>query len=145
MGRVEALLSDLAYGVRQFRRVPLLVGAILATLAVTIGANTLLFTIANAALFRALPYPDPARLVSPSVVQKERDTERMDEPTARLAAAGLPAFESFALYNSAAATFLGGDYPERVTGAQVSESFFHVLGVGPAMGRPFRNDELQTG
>ena len=145
MGRVEALLSDLAYGVRQFRRVPLLVGAILATLAVTIGANTLLFTIANAALFRALPYPDPARLVSPSVVQKERDTERMDEPTARLATAGLPAFESFALYNSAAATFLGGDYPERVTGAQVSESFFHVLGVGPALGRPFRNDELQTG
>ena len=46
MGRVEALLSDLAYGVRQFRRVPLLVGAILATLAVTIGANTLLMPVA---------------------------------------------------------------------------------------------------
>jgi putative ABC transport system permease protein len=142
---MEILFSDLAYGVRQFRRVPLLVGAILVTLAVTIGANTLLFTIANAALFRALPYPDATRLVSPSVVQKERDTERMDEPTARLAAAGLPVFESFALYNSVAATFIGGDYPERVAGAHISEAFFHVLGVGPALGRTFSGDELQTG
>ncbi len=141
---MEALFSDLAYGVRQFRRVPLLVGAILATLAVTIGANTLLFTIAHAALFRALPYPDASRLVSPSVVQKERDVGRMDEPTARLAAAGLPAFESFALYNSTGATFLGGDYPERVNGARVSESFFHVLGVGPVLGRTFSGDELRT-
>jgi putative ABC transport system permease protein len=142
---MEALFSDLAYAVRQFRRVPLLVGAILATLAVTIGANTLLFTIANAALFRALPHPDAARVVSPSVVQKERDIERMDEPTARLAAAGLPPFESFALYNSAGATFLGADYPERLTGARVSDLFFHVLGVGPALGRTFTGDELQTG
>ena len=142
---MEALLSDLMYGVRQFRRVPLLVGAILATLAVTIGANTLLFTIANAALFRALPYPGANRLVSPSVVQKERDVGRMDEPTARLAAAGLPVFESFALYNSAGATFLGGDYPERLTGARVSGSFFHTLGAGPVLGRTFSDGELLTG
>ncbi len=142
---MDALFSDLAYAVRQFRRIPLLVGAILATLAVTIGANTLLFTIAHAALFRALPFPDASRLVSPSVVQKERDTERMDEPTARLAAAGLPAFESFALYSSAGTTFLGGDYPERLAGASVTESFFHVLGVGPVLGRTFSNDELKIG
>jgi putative ABC transport system permease protein len=141
---MEGLFSDLVYGVRQFRRVPLLVGAILATLAVTIGANTLLFTIANAALFRALPYPDASRLVSPSVLQKGRDVERMDEPTARLAA-GLPTFESFASYDSVAATFIGGDYPERLAGARVSESFFHVLGVGPTLGRTFTGDELKIG
>jgi predicted permease len=141
---MEVLFSDLVYGVRQLRRVPLLAGAILATLAVTIGANTLLFTIANAALFHALPYPDASSLVSVSVVQKERDVGRMDEPTARLAAAGLPPFEAFALYNSAGATFLGGDYPERLTGARVSDAFFRVLGVAPALGRTFTTDELQT-
>jgi hypothetical protein len=37
---VESLFSDLAYSVRQFRRVPLLVGAILATLAMTSGAGS---------------------------------------------------------------------------------------------------------
>ena len=142
---MEVLVRDIVYAARQFRRAPLLTGAILATLAVTIGANTLLFTIANAAIFRALPYPDARRLVSVSVVQKDRDVERMDEPTARLAAGGLTGFESFALYNPAAATFLGGDYPERVTGARVSESFFHVLGAAPALGRTFGGDDLRTG
>ena len=142
---MDGLLKDLKYSVRQFRSAPLLVTAILATLALAIGANTLLFAIANAALFRSLPYADASRLVSPSVVQKGRDVERMDEPTARLAEAGLPGFESFALYNSAAGTFLGGEYPERVSGTRASETLFQVLGVQPALGRTFTRDELKTG
>ena len=142
---MEGLVSDLRYSVRQFWRQPLLVAAILATLALAIGANTLLFTIANAALFRALPYPDASRLIVPSVIQKGKDVERIDEPTARLAAEGLPPFQSFALYNAAAATLLGGDYPERVAGARVSETFFNVLGVMPALGRTFTDAELRTG
>ena len=142
---MEGLFNDLRYSVRQFRRVPMLVAAILTTLALAIGANTLLFAIAHAALFRALPYPDASRLVAPSVLQKGRDVERMDEPTARLAEAGLPVFESFALYNSAAATLLGGEYPERIPGARVSEAFFQVLGVKPALGRTFTRDELRVG
>ena len=142
---MDGLFKDLRYSVRQCRRTPLLVTAILATLALAIGANTLLFAIANAALFRSLPYQDASRLVSPSVVQKGRDVERVDEPTARLAEAGLPAFESFALYNSAAGTLLGGEYPERVPGARASETLFQVLGVAPALGRTFSGNELRTG
>ena len=140
---MEGFFNDLRYSVRQFRRMPLLVCAILATLALAIGANTLLFAIANATLFRALPYPDPSRLISPSIVQKGRDVARIDEPTARFAAAGLPVFEAFGLYNSAAATLLGGEYPERLVGARVSESFFHVLGTKPVLGRTFTADELR--
>ena len=142
---MEGLISDLRYSLRQFRRAPLLVAAILATLALAIGANTLLFAIANAALFRALPYDEASRLVAPSVVQKGRDVARMDEATARIAEAGLPVFDSFALYNSAAATLVGGEYPERVSGALVSESFFHVFRAAPLLGRTFTKDELRSG
>ena len=142
---MDGLFKDLTYSVRQFRRTPLLVVVILATLALAIGANTLLFAIANAALFRSLPYQDASRLVSPSVVQKGRDVERMDEPTARLAEAGLPAFESFALYNSVGATLLGGQYPERVQGSRASETFFEVLRVRPVLGRTFTRDEVRAG
>ena len=142
---MEGLIDDLKYSVRQFRRAPLLVAAILGTLALALGANTLFFAVANAALFRALPYSEPSRLVVPSVVDKGRDIGRMDEPTATLAAAGLPVFESFALHNSAAATFLGGDYPERVSGARVSHAFFTVLGIAPVLGRTFSDGELRTG
>ena len=142
---MEGLFSDLRYSIRQFRRAPLLVATILGTLALAIGANTLLFAVANAVLFRALPYPAASRLVTPSVVQKDRDVGRMDEPTSRLAEAGLPVFDSFALYNSSAATLLGGEYPERIAGARVSEAFFQVLGVRPTLGRTFARDELRSG
>ena len=142
---MQGVFHDLKCSVRQWQRVPLLVAGILVTLALAIGANTLLFAVANAALLRALPYPDGSRLVAPSVVQKDRDVGRMDEPTSRLAERGLPAFESFALYNPAAATLVAGDYPERVTGARVSETFFQTLRIAPALGRTFNRDELRLG
>jgi putative ABC transport system permease protein len=143
---MDALLWDIKYSVRQLRRLPLFVGAVVATLALAVGANTLLFAIANAAIFRALPYPDGARIVSPSVVQKGRDVGRMDEPTSRLAAAAsLPVFESFALYNSVGAIIVGGEYPERLPGAGVSQSFFDVLATRPALGRTFADGELVPG
>jgi putative ABC transport system permease protein len=143
---MEALLQDIRFSFRQFRRIPLFVGAIVATLALAIGANTLLFAIANAALFRALPYPNAARIVSMSVVEKGRDIGRIDEPTARLAdAAKLPVFESFGLYNTTAATLVGGEYPDRISGARVSGGFFDVFSVRPAAGRTFADNELREG
>jgi len=143
---MEALFSDLRYSVRQFRRVPLLVGAIVTTLALAVGANTLLFAIASAAFFRALPFHEPSRLVSPSMAQKGQDMGRMDETTVRLAAeTGLPPLEGLAHYNSAGATLVGGGYPERLTGARVSETFFDVLAVRPVLGKTFTAHELRAG
>ncbi len=143
---MDALLWDIRYSLRQFRRLPLFVGAVVATLALAIGSNTLLFAIANAAIFRALPYPDAERIVSLSVVQKGRDVARFDEPTIRLVAASkLPVFESVGLYNSASATIVGGEYPERLAGTRVSQSFFDVLASRPARGRTFAADEVVTG
>jgi putative ABC transport system permease protein len=143
---MEPLLLDLKYSLRQFRRTPLFVAAVVSTLALAIGANVLLFTIAYAALLRALPYPDWQRIVSISVARKGTDVARMEEPTARLAAdLRLPVFQSLAMYNSAAGTLVGGEYPERVPGARVSKAYFDVLGVGPRLGRGFTDDELRSG
>jgi putative ABC transport system permease protein len=143
---MDALLWDIRYSLRQFRRLPLFVGAVVATLALAVGANTLLFAIANGAIFRALPYPDGARIVSLSVAQKGRDVGRIDEPTTRLAAAArLPVFESLALYNSSAATIVGGEYPERLAGTRVSQAFFDVLATRPVLGRTFTENELVAG
>ena len=143
---MDALIQDVRYSFRQFRRVPLFAGGIIATLALVVGANSLLFAIANAALIRALPYPQSSRLVSISIAQKGRDIERMDEPTARLAvAANLPVFESLGMYNTSGATLVGGEYPERLSGARVSGSFFDVLAVRPAAGRSFTEDEMREG
>ncbi len=109
---MERFVYDLRYAVRQLWRAPMFTVAVVATVALAVGANTLLFAIANASIFRRLPYPDSSRIVSISIVQKGRDVARFDEPTARLAvAAKLPAFESLGLYNTAGATVTAGDTP----------------------------------
>lgn len=143
---MESMVVDLRYSLRQLRRVPLLVLAITGTLALAVGANTLLFAIANAALFRALPYPNASELVSFSIARKGRDVERIDERTARLAAEnGLAGLAAVAFYNSASATQVGGEYPERLAGARVSAGFFDVLGARAAIGRTFRGGDLLAG
>jgi hypothetical protein len=59
----NSIIADVQYAVRQIRRAPGLAFAIIATLALTIGANTALFSLLQAIVFRTLPVRDPAGLV----------------------------------------------------------------------------------
>ena len=66
---METLVYDFRYALRQLWRAPMFTVAVIATVALAVGANTLLFAIANASIFRRLPYPDSSRIVSMSVAQ----------------------------------------------------------------------------
>jgi hypothetical protein len=55
--------QDVEYAARLLQRAPLFSVVVSATLALTIGATTAVFTVVNAVLLRALPYRDPTRLV----------------------------------------------------------------------------------
>jgi putative ABC transport system permease protein len=142
----DSVIQDARYGMRQLRRTPLFTLATVTTLALTIGATSALFAIANAVVLRPLAFPRSDWIVSISIAQQGSDTSVMDEPTARLAMAGaLPSFESLAIYNATGANFVGGAEPERVAGVRVSPRFFDVVGVQPALGRTFAPDEMRTG
>src|SRR5919109_269307 len=56
--------QDIRHAARRLQRAPIFSFAVIATLALTIGATTAVFTVVNAVLLRALPYGDPSRLVS---------------------------------------------------------------------------------
>ena len=61
---LEVLWRNLRFGLRSLCRTPTVTGAVLATLAIGIGANTAIFTIVDDVLIKPLPYPDASRLAA---------------------------------------------------------------------------------
>ena len=120
----------------------------IATLALGIGATTLMFSVVNAVLLRPLPYPDPARLVllfNVSTNAAESNTIRataldFDDYRARA-----HSFAAMAGHVGTGFTFTGGSGPELVLGQMVSPDFFNVLDVRPQLGRVFAPDEFSPG
>ena len=115
------------------------------TLAIGIGANTAIFTVVNGVLLRPLPYPNPDRIV--------RLWEQTDRAS-RVAVSMLnfrdwresaTAFEALAAYQGGRDTVLGGKEPVFADVYLVTDGFFRVFSIEPAMGRTFTAEEMRTG
>jgi len=132
-------VHDLRYAGRTFRRSPGFAVAAVLTLALGIGANTTVFSIADAVLLKMLPVPEPQRLVQilrPDVMTSEysdtfsfveyREMQQDLNPLAELAAERPP---------FAAQVAINGGPPESVRRSAVSGNYFQMLGVPPVMGR----------
>jgi putative ABC transport system permease protein len=143
---LDSLLQDARYALRQLRRTPLFTTATTFTLTLTIGSTSALFAVANAVVFRPLPYPDSGRIVSITIQDEGRDVGRMDAPTAMIAMrAGTRSLQAVAALDSAGANLTGAAQPERIVGRSVSGGFFDVMAVRPTIGRTFAADELVAG
>ncbi len=117
------------------------------TLAVCIGANTMLFGVVYSVLLKPLPVPEPDRLVflynSYPRAGAERGGSGVPDYFDRVK--GVPAFESLALYNTRNRATGENGRPERVLGMAVTPSFFRVARVNAEVGRTFTNDEGDIG
>jgi putative ABC transport system permease protein len=117
------------------------------TLALGIGANTAIFTIANALLLRPLPYADPSRLM---LVSAPPSNERDESGWLSLPLFNVLNDRSHSFSGLAACTFetfslTGHGDPEQIFAARSSWNFFDVLGVQPILGRTFARQEDQRG
>ena len=143
-GMIDSFVNDIRDAVRSMRRSPGFSVLVILILAVGIGANVAMFSVTNAALLKALPFPEPDRLVSGRATWDGRIGPSVSIPDYR---DRNDVFESLALMRGGTDghTILGGDTPERATGHRVSVNFFETLGVMPQLGRVFTADEGEEG
>ena len=135
---MSGLAQDLRFAFRTLRKAPAFTALVIAILAVGIGANTAIFSLVDAALFRPLPFPDADRLV----MLWERAPTYAHNRVAPLNYVDWSeqnhVFASTAAASGGARTLtIGGREPERIPGQSVTAGFFDVLGVRPLTGRTF--------
>ncbi len=139
--------QDLRYGLRTMRRGPWFTAAAVVTLALGIGANTAIFSVVNAVLLRPLPYPNAGRLVSIKRVDSRGGNVggTISYPTFTDFREQTPSLQHAAAYSDSYAWLGGGGEPERIEGLYASAGLFPTLGVGPALGRAFTEEEDRAG
>jgi predicted permease len=138
------LWRDVRYAGRMLRKQREFALAASLTLALAIGATTAIFAVVDALLLRSLPFPEADRLVQ--IVRGnsgDAGTSTSVPKFMRWRTEGQPVFAAVAAYGDLGSGFnlIGSGTPQRLIGSHVSAGFFDVMGVAPALGRPFRGEE----
>ena len=133
--------GDVRLALRQWCKNPVFAAIALATLAVGIGLNTVIFTLVHAVLLAPLPYRDPTRLVSIQGL-RARWTTWVSAPDMADLRARTSTFDDLALTRGIRETLTGGE-PEQIEGARVSPSLFPLLGATPLLGRAIEPSDDQ--
>ena len=142
-------LQDLKLAVRVLFKRPGFTAAVLATLVLSIGATTAIFSVVNGVLLQPLPHPDPEQLVL--VYEVDQRSGFFDDRN-NVTAANFKdwreqnrVFSRMGAFRNFLVTFRGDGDPERVMGGYVSSEFFSILGVDAALGRTFVTEEDARG
>jgi predicted permease len=124
---VEAILRDIAYAWRVLSKNPGFAAAVVISLALGIGANTAIFTLIDAVMWRTLPVKDPAGLW---VIEPDLTYEQLRTIVDHNQVADLAAYSTVRLNLS-----VDGSVEPTADGQLVSGSYFSLLGVNPIIGR----------
>jgi putative ABC transport system permease protein len=139
------LWEDVRYGARMLLKSPTYTAIAVAALALSIGANTAVFSAANALLLRPLPVEDIDRLIVPVTLREGFDP--FGSPFLEYAAYRDRAhcFATSGIARTRSFNLIGRGEPERVRGAMVTASYLSTLGTKPVLGRTFAADEDRPG
>jgi predicted permease len=143
---LDALSRDLRHAVRALAKSPVFMVTAVATLAIGLGANAAIFSMVDALLLRALPYPDPGRLALVADHVRARGVEEehlsQDGRTWELLRDHAESLD-LAPYSDwvTGVNLLAGERAVNVEQQRVGAGFFRVLGAAPALGRGFSAEE----
>lgn len=167
IGWLDSIVQDCRYGLRQLRKTPALVTAVVLSLTIGIGANTAIFSLVDAAILRPLPVKDPDALLIvewsnegfPPGVDNHNGEYRpiaggrhqgssIPAHTYRRLAREQTVFEPLiatAAYPDPVSFAVDGSPAEQLSLHYVSSNFFEGLGVMPLVGRGFSPDDDRVG
>lgn len=133
----ESVVQDVRYAIRQLLASPSFTLVIVLTLALSIGANSAIFSVIQGVLLKSLPYYEQQRLVRIFLTNAEYPKFPMNPFDFRDFRARNHAFESMAAFTRRDMQLSGVGEAERLYGFGVTAQYFHVLGLKPELGREF--------
>ena len=141
------LLQDFRYAIRLLLKSPGFTAAAILTLALGIGANAAIFSVANAFLRKPIWFPALESLVVVANVTPGETMERNSVSPGDFTdwKAQTKSFEQMGGFEWNELNLSGSGDPQKVTGASVSANFFEILRISPQMGRAFLPEEGQVG
>ena len=144
---LDNLARDLRFAVHQLRRNPGFTTTVILTLALSVGANTAIFSLVNALLLKSLPYRHPermgtiyTRITGSSAASDERHNVNGEQW--ELLRDNVPALISaVSSVGTSGVSLKAGSHVEYVHDGRISEHYFDVLAIQPILGRNFSEDE----
>ena len=143
----DAVVTDVRYAVRGLKRRPGFALLAIGVLTLAIAGNTTVFSALNAFLIRPLPYPDSDRIVMVynSFPKMGLATGGSSIPDYLDRRAQAPSLENLAILTPASRALTAEEPATQLNSVRASPSLFSVLGVAPALGRVFTEDEATIG
>src|SRR5216684_275592 len=137
---------ELNYAARLLRKTPGFTATALLTLAVCLGANLTVFAVIDSVLLRPLPFPAPDRLVTIFNTYPKAGVERDGSSLTNYyeRRGHISAFTSLSIYSYGREIIGEPGSTEREQTMRVSPDFFATLGLGPAIGRTFTEEETTS-
>ena len=136
-------MSGLRFALRQLRKTPAFTVTALATVAICLGANLAIFAVIDSILLRPLPFPQPDRLVTIYNTYPKAGVENDGSSITNYyeRRGNIPAFSSLSMYMERAETVGDPGSMQQEEIVRISPEFFTTLGVSPAIGRNFTEEE----
>lgn len=143
---LESMWADVRFALRQLRRSPGFTIVALLTLALGIGANTVIFSVVNGVLLHPLPFHDPARLMMLDEKWMPRFSHFEATPHDFLAwREQSQSFDQLGAFVNMAFNLSEGNRSESISGERVTANLPDLLGVKPILGRSFTSQEDTRG
>lgn len=146
---MDSLLQDVRFAIRSLLKAPGFTAVAVLCMALGIAANVFVYSPVNAILIRPLPYPEADRLMHLNTWRTDRPKENWSSFSwadyTDVRAGVRDAFTDVGAYRGSAWNVGGIAAPERVQGSRVSASLFPLIGLRPALGRFFSDDEERAG